>query len=159
MKDFRHIKNLVKNSLYCSVSVVSKQGHPHSSPIGSVYLQNEQQGYFIEMFSKSCATQVGNKACIMAVNTSIMYWLKSLFYGRFASPPATRLLVTLSERRKISEQEMAQFQRKVRPFRRLKGYKHMWSSASFVRPFTIDQVIPVSIGKMTRDLEKSSLEQ
>lgn len=152
MKDFRHIKNLIKNSLYCSVSVVSKDGHPHSSPIGSVYLQNAQKGYFIELFSKSCGDQAGNKACIMAVNTSMWFWLKSLFSGRFSTPPATRLLVSLEERRQISEQELASFHRRVKPFRRLKGYKHMWSSARFVRPFTVDKVIPVSIGKMTKHL-------
>lgn len=154
MNDFRHIKNLIKNSLYCSLSVVTKQGYPHSSPIGSVYLEDEHKGYFIELFSKSCSDQAGNKACIMAVNTSMWFWLKSLFRGRFATPPATRLLVTIGERKKISAEEMSRFQRKVKPFRRLKGYQLMWASASYIRPFTVDKVIPVSIGKMTQHLNK-----
>ena len=57
--------------------------------------------------------------------------------------------VTIEHRRVITEQEIARFQRKVSLFRRLKGYKLMWSSARFVRLFTIDKVIPVNIGKMT----------
>ena len=149
MPQFHHIKNLIKNSLYVSLATVSKDGVPHVSPIGSVYLQSEQQGYFIEMFSTSCSKQTGDKACILAVNTSVMFWIKSLFQGRFATPPAVRLLVTIEQRREITEQEMARFQRRVSLFRRLKGYKLMWSSARFVRPFTVDKVIPVNIGKMT----------
>ncbi|MCJ8320493.1 MAG: hypothetical protein MJK12_12720, partial [Colwellia sp.] len=137
---------------YCSLSVISKEGHPHISPIGSVYLTNEESGYFIEMFTKSFGDQVDNKACIMAVNTSPVFWLKSLFSGKFATPPATRLLVTIKERRKISEEETAHFRKRVKLFRRLNGYKHMWSSARYVRPFTVDKVIPVSIGKMTKHL-------
>ena len=153
VNDFRQIKNLIKSSFYCSLSIISKEGHPHTSPIGSVYLQNEENGYFIEMFTKSYGDQAGNKACIMAVNTSLIFWLKSLFSGKFATPPATRLLVTINERRKISEKERAHFQKKVKPFRKLKGYKHMWSSGQYVRTFTVDKVIPVSIGKMTRHLQ------
>ncbi len=152
LKNFRQIKNLIKNSFYCSISIISKEGHPHTSPIGSVYLINKENGYFIEMFTKSFGDQVGNKACIMAVNTSLVFWLKSLFLGRFATPPAIRLLVTIKERRKITEEEMAHFNKRVKPFRRLKGYKHMWSTARYVRPFTVDKVIPVSIGKMTKYL-------
>lgn len=155
MSDLHHIKNLIKNNLYCSVSTVSKEGFPHVSPIGSVYLQDQHQGYFIEMFSKSCQNHAGNKACIMAVNTSITFWIKSLFKGRFATPPAVRLLVTLEEKRAITPQEMARFHRRVRFFRKLKGYQLMWSSARFVRPFTVDKVIPVKIGKMTAGLTSS----
>ncbi|NQY64308.1 MAG: hypothetical protein HRT38_11350 [Alteromonadaceae bacterium] len=132
--------------------VITKEGHPHTSPIGSVYLENEESGYFIEMFTKSFGDQVENKACIMAVNTSLVFWLKSLFSRAFATPPAVRLLVTVKERREISEDEMARFHKRVKPFRRLKGYKHMWSTARYVRTFTVDKVIPVSIGKMTKHL-------
>lgn len=152
VKDFNQIKSLIKNSFYCSLSVISKEGYPHISPIGSVYLKNEESGYFIEMFTKSFGDQVDNKACIMAVNTSLLFWLKSLFLGRFATPPATRLLVTIKERRKITVKEMAHFRKRVKLFQRLKGYKHMWSSARYVRTFTVDKVIPVSIGKMTKHL-------
>lgn len=152
MQDFKQVKNLIKKSFYCSLSIISKDGHPHTSPIGSVHLTTPESEYFIEMFTKSYGDHVDNKACIMAVNTSLLFWLKSLFSGRFDTPPATRLLVTIHERRKISEQEMAGFQKRVKPFRRLKGYKYMWSSARYVRPFTVDKVIPVAIGKMTKHL-------
>ncbi|OUR96290.1 hypothetical protein A9Q84_07995 [Halobacteriovorax marinus] len=154
VKDFRNIKDLIKNSMYCSISTITKDGLPHSSPIGSVFLENEEGGYFIEMFTKSMIDKSKEKACIMAVNTSLFFWLISLIKGRFNTHPATRLLVTLGEKRKITEIERAHFQKKVKPFKWLKGYKHMWSTANYVRTFTVDKVIPVSIGKMTKQLEQ-----
>ncbi|OIQ20676.1 MAG: hypothetical protein BM556_01690 [Bacteriovorax sp. MedPE-SWde] len=153
MSHFKFIKDLIKNSLYCSISTITKDGLPHSSPIGSVYVENEKQGYFIEMFTKGFVNQSGNKACILAVNTSLLFWLKSLIFGQFKTPPGVRLLVTLGDRREISDIERNRFHKRVRPFRKLKGHKLMWSNANYVRPFSIDKVIPVSIGKMTKHLE------
>lgn len=147
------IKNLFKKSLFCSISTITSDGLPHCSPIGSVVLRDNTGGYFIEMFTKSFKNQEGNKAVIMVVNSSLIFWLKSLVQGRFDSPPATRLLVTLHARREIKEDESALFKRRVNIFKRLKGHKLMWSSANFVRPYTIDKIIPVSLGKMTKHLE------
>jgi hypothetical protein len=144
------VKNLVKKSLYCSISIITKEGLPHSSPIGSVYLNNSETGYFIEMFAKSFKDQEGRKGSILAVNSSLLFWLRSLIKGKFLSPPAVRLLVTFGERRKISEVESKAFQKRVNIFKPLKGYKLMWSKAEYVRPFEVDEIIPVSIGKMTR---------
>ncbi len=153
MNSFKEIKDLVRNSMYCSLSTITKDGLPHIIPIGSVFLENEQEGYYIEMFIKTMSDQSQKSVCIMAVNTSLLYWLSSLIKGRFKTPPATRLLVTIGEKRKISEIERARFQKKVRYFKWLKGYKHMWSSADYVRTFKVEKVISVNIGKMTRHLE------
>jgi len=153
MNNFKVVKDLVKNSLYCSISTISTEGHPHSSPIGSVFVEDETQGYFIEMFTKSFINQEGNKACILAVNTSLLFWLKSLIRGGFKTAPATRLFVTLGEKRKITDIERERFHKRVKPFKLLKGYKLMWANAHYVRPFTIDHIRPISIGKMTKHLE------
>lgn len=153
MKNFKSIRDLVKKSLYCSISTIQKNSQPHTSPIGSVFLNSKNEGYFIEMFTQSFKDQEKNKACIMVVNTSLIFWLKSLISGRFKTPVATRLYVTIGERREISEVERKIFQKRVSPFKRLKGYKHMWSKADYVRTFTIDEVKAVSIGKMTKHLE------
>lgn len=154
MNIFKETQDLVVNSFYCSVSTVNREGIPHISPIGSVYLVNENEGYFIEMFTTSFRDKVGETACIMAVNTSLIYWLFSLIRGKFKTPPATRLSVTIGDRRKITEIERARFQKRVRPFKGLRGYTKMWSKTSFVRTFTIDQIKPVSIGAMTKNSDK-----
>lgn len=154
MRDFKAAHDLVKNSFYCSLSNVNDEGTPHTSPIGSVYLINEHEGYFIEMFTTSFKDKAGKKASIMAVNTSLTYWLIPPIKGRFKTPPATRKSATKGERRKITEVERARFHKRVRPFKGLKGHTKMWSKASFVRPFTIDEIKPVSIGGMTKALEQ-----
>jgi hypothetical protein len=153
MNNFKEVRGLVKNSLYCSLSIIDKEGHPHTSPIGSVYLTSPTSGYFIEMFTTSFKDKAGKIACIMAVNTSIIFWIKAIITGRFKSIPGTRLYITIGELRKITDDEKLRFEKKVRPFKGLKGHTNMWSSASYIRPFTIDGAKDVSIGMMTKHLE------
>lgn len=149
MSEVNAARHLINSSFYCSLSTINDQGEPHTSPIGSVYLTSEREGYFIEMFTTSFKNKAGKKACIMAVNSSKRYWLASIFRGRFNTPPATRLAVTIGERRAISDEERARFQKKVGIFKGLKGHTKMWTKTDFVRPFTIDAIKPVSIGAMT----------
>ncbi|MCJ8344051.1 pyridoxamine 5'-phosphate oxidase family protein [bacterium] len=161
MKYFKQIKNIVKNSLYCSVSTITAKGHPHISPIGSVYLIDETRGYFIEMFTTSPTKRhkEQDKACIMAINTSLWFWFKSLFLGRFPTIPGVRLLVDLKEKRPATEKERERFLKKVRPFRFLKGHKILWSSTGQIREFTIDQIIPLKMSKMTSHFDFSSFQE
>ena len=148
---FRHIKSLVKNSLYCSIATVN-QNDPYCSPVGSVYLENETQGYYLEMFTRSVsrAQPENSTGCIMAVNTSMLFWLKSLFKGKFETPPAVRLIVKFGELRESTAIEQQRFKKRVKLFRRLKGHQILWSNPGHVREFTIESVVPVSLGKMTR---------
>jgi hypothetical protein len=112
---------------------------------------NAQQGYYLEMFTQSAKkAQLGNSmGCILVVNTSLLFWLKSLFKGYFESPPAVRLIIKFGEKRESTQTEQDNFRRRVKLFRRLKGYKIMWSKPSHVREFSVEKVIPVSLGKMT----------
>lgn len=149
---FKHIKTLVKSSLYCSVSTI-QDNIPHCSPIGSVYLESNQQGYYLEMFSTAVkkAHSTNPIGCILVVNTSLLFWLKSLFKGRFPTPPAVRLLVKFGNRRAASDIEQARFRKKVNIFKRLKGHKILWSRPSHIREFSVLKVIPVSLGKVTQE--------
>lgn len=148
---FKHIKNLVKNSLYCSIAT-SQNNVPHCSPIGSVYLENINQGYYFEMFSTAVAKKEETQplGCLLVVNTSLLFWLKSLISGRFNTPPAVRLLVRFSDKRIATEIEQARFKKRVNIFKRLKGHKIMWSKPSHVREFEIQKILPITLGKMTK---------
>lgn len=148
---FKHIKNLVKNSLCCSVSTI-QNNIPHCSPIGSVYLETTQQGYYLEMFSTAVrkAQSANAKGCILVVNTSLLFWLKSLIRGRFLTPPAVRLVVEFGNRRAANDIEVTRFRQKVNIFKRLKGHEILWSNPSHVREFSVLKIIPVSLGKMTQ---------
>lgn len=152
MKNIDCLKTLVKRSMYCSVSIITKEGFPHSSPIGSVFIEDKYSGYFIELFSKSINDNSSKYASILAVNTSVKYWIKSLYQGKFSSHPAIRILVELEEARDISEKEKNRFLRRVKILKYLKGYELLWSQARFVRPFSIKKTIPVKLGAMTKHL-------
>lgn len=155
MKHFQQIKHLVKQCIYCSIATINKDGHPHIAPIGSVYLSDEQGGYFIEMFTSSMTTRNSeqDKACIMAINTSPWFWIKSLFKGKFVSIPGFRLRVTLHEKRVAEDFEKERFLKQVHPLRFFKGHKILWSKMGAIREFTIDEVIPLKMGQMTKDIE------
>jgi hypothetical protein len=148
---FKHIKNLVKNSLYCSISTI-QDNLPHCSPIGSVYLETTQQGYYLEMFSTAVkkAQSTNPYGCILIVNTSLVFWFKSLITGRFSTPPAVRLLVEFGDRRAANDLEQSRFRKKVNIFKRFKGHKVLWSNPSHIREFSVLKIISVSLGKMTQ---------
>jgi hypothetical protein len=148
---FSHIKDLVKNSMYCTLATTI-DGHPHCSPIGSIYLNDEKSGYYLEMMTTSAAKTLPNcgKACLLAVNTSSLFWVRSLLKGRFDTPPAVRLQIRLGDLRPSTEIEVKRFQKRVRFFRGWKGYRILWSRPGRTREFTIEKVVPVSLGEMTR---------
>lgn len=152
MFEFKEVRDLVKNSFYCSISTIKEDGTPHISPIGSVFLTSEKEGYFIELFTTSFNGKETKKACILTVNTSLFFWIRSLFKGEFKTAPAARIYITIEDRRKISNIEMARFQKRVRFFKGLKGHTKMWSKANYIRPFKIDEIKPVSIGSMTPNI-------
>ncbi|MDU0353263.1 hypothetical protein RS130_04360 [Paraglaciecola aquimarina] len=147
----KHIKNLVKNSLYCSIAT-SQNNIPHCSPIGSVYIENIKQGYYFEMFSGAVAKCDDPQplGCVLVVNTSLLFWLKSLIRGHFKTPPAVRLLVRFGEKRVATEIELTRFRKRVDIFKRLKGHKIMWSRPSHVREFEIQKILPITLGNMTK---------
>jgi uncharacterized pyridoxamine 5'-phosphate oxidase family protein len=148
----KKIKPLFAKAMFTSVATVTKHGQPHVSPIGSVFLINKDKGFYFEKFTKNVPknTEDNPYACLMSVNVSKWFWLKSLIKGRFKTPPAIRIVVKLGELRQQSIQETTHFQRKVSPFKWTKGYDLMWKDMSLVRDFEIIEYKPVFIGKMTK---------
>lgn len=146
------VKPLFSKAIFCSVATVDSEGKPHVSPIGSVVLKNENQGWFFQKFTKNIPKNLihNEYATIMAVNDGKWFWLKSVLKGQFNNPPALRLLVKLGQLRPASELEAQKFKRKVGLFKRTKGYAQMWQDMAEVREFEILEYKPVFIGKMTK---------
>jgi hypothetical protein len=150
--EFKQLKSLLKSQPYCSIATVNQNGQPHNTPIGSVFLENESKGYYLEMYTRSIAANAkeNNKACIMVVNASIWYWLKSLFKGKFVSPLGARIYVELKEKRIGTDLEKNRFLKKVKPLKFTKGYKKLWGANQFhVRDFVITDIKPVAIKTMS----------
>lgn len=152
-----------KSSFHCAIASVNHNGEPHVTPIGSLILGEPGRGVYFEKFPVNLKNNLktNRHICVLAVNSSKWYWLKSLFLGQFTAPPAVRLRGIVGEVRDATETELKIWRSRVRSVRSTKGYTLMWEGMSKVREIEFTEMEPVFIGKMTRDLwgSQSGLER
>lgn len=77
----------------------------------------------------------------------------SLLKGRFTQPPGLRLYGTVGEKRPGTEEEIGNWLKRVKIFRRLKGYDLLWRNMKYVRDIRFDQVRVLSMGKMSKEIK------
>jgi hypothetical protein len=154
--DWPAIKRLFKrsfsSSFHYTISTVTRNGEPHLTPIGSLILGAPGQGFYFEEFPSRLPENLEKnpQLCVLAVNSSRLYWLKSLVRGRFKQAPAIRLRGRAGATRDATDEEIALWQKRVRSVRFTKGHKLMWRCMRTVRDIEFDGVEPVNIGEMTR---------
>lgn len=148
----RLFRRAFQTSMHYSIASVNEDGQPHITPIGSLILDTPGHGYFFEEFTWRLPRhgQANPKICVLAVNSSRWFWLRSLLAGRFSEPPAIRLYGRLGEARPATEQEIARWQRRVRLTRFTRGYATLWKEMGRVRDIEFTDRVPVHIGEMTR---------
>ena len=155
-QSWRDIKVLFRQSLtssmHFSIASVTAEGQPHVTPIGSLMLGKPGHAIYFEAFTSKMPQNFksNQKVCVMAVNSSKWFWLKSLIKGQFATPPSVRLHGTAGIRREANTQEIARWQKQVNNLKWTKGHALMWSGMSAVREIQFDTLEPIKIGKMTR---------
>lgn len=72
-KDWKNIQQVFKAaqkaSLHSSIATVDQFGQPSITPIGTVFLNTDQTGYFFDTFTEKLSTNLGqnSKACIQAI--------------------------------------------------------------------------------------------
>lgn len=142
-----------KSSFHFSLATVNENGEPHVTPIGSLILRQPGQGIYFEEFTRQLPRNIqhNKQVCVLAVNSSRWFWIKSLFNGRFKSPPAIRLYGTVGDAREATEKEIKLWHRRVSQVRYTKGYALMWENMKTVRDINFTRVEPVNIGEMTHD--------
>lgn len=146
------VKLFFRRSFYCSIASVNSQNLPHLTPIGSVILTSEAQGFFLIRFTQRLPENLKHSPyfSIMAVDTGIWFWLKSLFRGHFSYSPAIRLdCESIGLPRRATEDEQAKFLKKVRYLKFLKGYQILWTELNHLQEFKVLKIETVSAGKMT----------
>ncbi|KZN33803.1 pyridoxamine 5'-phosphate oxidase family protein [Pseudoalteromonas luteoviolacea] len=159
--DWPQIKQLFKqafrSSFHYSIASISEQGEPHLTPIGSVILGNVGQGYYFEKFTQQLPRNLKEheRICVLAVNSSPWYWIKSLCRGEFGTYPAIRLYGTAGVLRKATETEKARWHKRVRRLRFTRGYKLLWQNMEMIRELHFDRVEPIRVGRMTQTLSRS----
>jgi hypothetical protein len=124
------------SSMHVAVATVDAEGQPNVTPIGSFFLNRDDfSGFYFEIFTKNIPKNAKTNpgVCIMAVNSSKWFWLKSMLFGKFSSPPMTKLYGVLGERRPPTAEETARGMRRLGRMRMLPGGKILFGQLGYVR--------------------------
>ncbi len=138
-----------------AIATVTKDGTPHVSPIGSLFLRDDMSGYYFEELVGNMARNLkdNNRVCVMAVRSGRWFWLKSLISGRFSSLPALRLGGRAGEKRQATAEEIALLRKFIRAFKLFKGYDILWSNMTHVRDIVFDSCENINAKEMTYRLD------
>ena len=149
-----HFSKSFSSSLHVSVASVDIHNNPTSTPIGSLFLNADQTGFYFEKFPTKLPAriEVNNKICVLGVNSNKWFWIKSLYKKEFRSFPAIKLYGKLGEKRKASAAEIYALERRMRMTRRLKGHEYLWGSMDSVREVSFSEVEKINLGSMTSAL-------
>lgn len=149
--DSSHVTaSLRRSTPYCALATINADGSPRVTPISSLILGPDKNGFYCEEFSRHMAGNLERdpRVCLLVVNNRLWFWKKAVMLGRFTSPPAVRLFGRAGPRRAASEQELATFRRPLRPFRVFRGYKYMWGQMKHGRELSFHGFETVECGPM-----------
>lgn len=149
-----HFNVSFKTSLCVSMASVDKDNEPTVTPIGTVFLNKDQTGFYFEKFPKKIPINVktNKNICVLAVNSSKWFWIKALYKSKFNTYPAIRLYGELGEKRKATDIEISRMNRRMRTTKGLKGNMYIWGKMEFVREIKFIKAEGINIGKMTNEL-------
>ena len=153
--DWNTIRRLFDKSfsqnLFISIASVDADNNPTVTPIGSLFLNDNQTAFYFEKYpTKLPKNAITNpNICALAVNSSKWFWLISLIKRKFKTNPAIKLYGELGERRKASEKEISRLNRRMTATRGLKGNTYLWKKMEHVRDITFTKAEAINLGEMT----------
>lgn len=157
-KDWKNIQRIFKlaqkASIHASIATVDQYGQPNITPIGTVFLNDNQTAYFFDTFTERLGENLNqnSKACIQSVNSGKLFWLISLIQGNFSDYPGVRLYVEIGDLRPATEQEKLAVEQRVKPLQWTKGSQLIWSEFTQVRNVKINTFRWVKYPKMMEHL-------
>lgn len=97
----RHFNRSFSTNFHVSIASIDKQGHPRNTPIGSLFLNREPSGFYFEKYPTTLPGNVQDhpEICVLAVNSGLWFWLRSLLTNRFSLYPGMRLYGRLGDAR------------------------------------------------------------
>jgi len=156
IENWKEIRGIFKrsftSSFHYALATVNADGTPHVTPIGSLLLDREEaRGVYFEIFTSRTRKNVeaNPNICVLAVNSAMGFWLKSLMKGKFVEPPGARLYGKAGPRRLATPEEIAHWHRRTGFLRRLKGYDMLWGNLTYVREVAFTRYEPVLMGRMS----------
>jgi hypothetical protein len=150
----KHFNKSFSSNFYVSVASVDSENNPTVTPIGSLFLNDNQTGFYFEKFPSKLPehAKVNPKVCLLGVNSGRIFWVKALFKEKFADFPAIKLYGELGEKRKATEKEIARLNRRMKATKGLKGNTYLWGEMEFVREIKFRKAEKINLGKMTAEL-------
>ncbi len=144
-------KKAFSSSFHYSIASIDENGKPHVTPIGSLILGAPGKAIYFEEFTSKLPSNIkANRfVSVLAVNSSKLFWLKSLSKGQFNEPPALRLNGETGKLREATQTETNLWHKRVRFLCFTKGHKIMWQRMCKVREIEFTSIEPVHIGSMT----------
>ncbi len=149
-----HFDASFRKNLHVVFASVDKDNNPIATPIGSLFLNSNQTGFYFEKFVSKIPQNIehNNQVCILAINNRKLFWIKALFQGYFNSYPGLKLYGQLGERRLATDKELKRMQRRVQSTKVLKGNKYLWGDMKHIREIKFIKVEKINLGKMTQAL-------
>tara|TARA_R110002051_G_scaffold56046_1_gene103819 strand:+ start:6617 stop:7102 length:486 start_codon:yes stop_codon:yes gene_type:complete len=149
-----HFNKSFSSNFHISIASVDVDNNPTVTPIGSLFLNDNQTGFYFEKFPSKLPehAKTNKNVCLLGVNSSRLFWLKALFKEKFINYPAIKLYGELGERRLATEQETKRLNRRMRMTKGLKGNTYLWGKMEFVREIKFSKAEKINLGKMTSDL-------
>lgn len=144
----------IGSSRHCAVASVAPDGSPCVTPIGFIFLRDDQTAFYFEEHARQLPTNLGQnpKVALLLVNSGALFWASFLLRGCFTSPPGMRLFGVAGGRRPATDAERQALAARIRPYRRFKGSSLIWSRLDHVRDIRIERCEPVTYPNVTEAL-------
>ena len=142
------------SNFHVSVASVDSENNPTVTPIGSLFLNDNQTGFYFEKFASKLSKHAKENPniCLLGVNSGRLFWIKALFKGSFSNYPAIKLYGTLGEKRKATEKEVSLLNRRMKFTNGFKGNTYLWKNMEFVREIKFTKAEKINLGMMTKQL-------
>jgi hypothetical protein len=149
-----HFNRCFSTNFHVSIASVDADNHPTVTPIGSLFLKRNQTGFYFEKYPQKLPEHANsnNHICVLAVNSGLLFWIKSLYKSKFPSYPGIKLYGVLGEKRQATAVEISRLQNRMKTTKSLSGNKYLWGDMPYVRDITFTKVEMVSLGKMTAEI-------
>ena len=157
----RHFEKSILTSRFYTFATVNPDGSAHATPIASLVLNDDCNGYFSDVFQGRMIENIkaDQRVCILAVRMGFGFWLKALVSGRYDAWPGIRLYGTVGAPRQARPGEIERWRKRVNRFKRLKGYALLWKYVDRVRDIRFTHHAPLQMGAMTRQLTPTNFDR
>ncbi len=149
-----HFSKSFQSNLHVSVASIGSNNTPTVTPIGSLFLNRDQTGFYFEKYPSKLPmySKINKKICVLAVNSNRWFWVKSLLRGKFNNYAGIKLYGELGEKRKATEIEITRLKRRMRRTKGMKGHNYLWGNMTVVRELSFAKVEKINLGDMTKEL-------